>query len=371
MRNDSLSQQLEFFIQKLSSSMKENDLKNLFISQLQESLGPNIIAFITFDYLKDDFQLEEISKDEHTIHLSEKFKNLMRNHKNIDLLEYQGLLGMRIYTIESTHTYIWIGYKKNQTVFNLHEKVWFINIVKYLRLVYENIFAVENLIHSIEQTKFQQTQSSSTLSRFLFQLSEQERKRLAADLHDSALQDQIIWYHALENLLATNPNLPLETMEQLNQIRTGMQDVIQQIRATCNELRPALITEVGLVSALEALCVKTQMKAHFDIKYDFPPIMEHNDYNLEVCIYRVIQELLNNAYKHSNASLVSLSLWEDEKQIYLDYRDDGVGFTTTTTINNTHTGLTGIKERIYSFKGQIVFLTDVSHGVEIHITIPR
>ncbi|WP_246494251.1 sensor histidine kinase [Lysinibacillus agricola] len=372
MRNDSLSQQLEFFIEKLSSSMKENDLKNLFISQLQESLGPSIIAFITFDYLKDDFQLEEISRNKQAIHLSEKFKDLMRNHKNIDLLEYQGLLGMRIYTIESTHTYIWIGYKKNQTIFNLHEKVWFINIVKYLRLVYENIFAVENLIHSIEQTKLQQTQSSSTLSRFLFQLSEQERKRLAADLHDSALQDQIICYRTLENLIVTNFNLPIETLKQLNQIKNGMQDVIQQIRTTCNELRPNLIAEVGLALALEELCAKMQAKVNYEIKYDLPTKIEHYDYNLEICIYRVIQELLNNANKHAKASIISLSLWEDEKNIYLDYRDNGKGFTpTTTAANTTHTGLNGIKERVHSFKGTIVFLTEIDHGVEIHITIPR
>lgn len=374
MRDDSLSQQLEFFIGKLSSSMKEKDLKNLFINQLQESLGPSIIAFIKFDYLTDNFHLEEIPKNEQAIHLSEKFKDKIRNHKNkkIDLLDYQGLIGMRIYTIETTHTYIWIGYKKNQTVFNLHEKVWFINIVKYIRLVYENVFAVENLIHTIEQTEVQQSQSSSTLSRFLFQLSEQERRRLAADLHDSALQDQIIWYRSLENLITTTPHLPRDTLSQLHQIKNGMQDVINQIRTTCNELRPISITKGGLTVALRELCANMQKKASFDITYDFPPIIEHDDYNLEICIYRVIQELLNNAHKHANATKISLSLWDDEKNIYLDYRDNGNGFKPdSVTVNNSHTGLNGIKERVYSFNGNINFITEIGIGTEIHITIPR
>lgn len=150
--------------------------------------------------------------------------------------------------------------KKNQTVFNLHEKVWFINIVKYIRLVYENVFAVENLIHTIEQTEVQQLQSSSTLSRFLFQLSEQERRRLAADLHDSALQDQIIWYRSLENLITTTPYLPRDTLSQLHQIKNGMQDVINQIRTTCNELRPISITKGGLTVALRELCANMQKK---------------------------------------------------------------------------------------------------------------
>lgn len=68
--------------------------------------------------------------------------------------------------------------------------MWLINIVKYVRLVYENLNIVKNIIATIENRDTTNHQSSNTLTRFLLQLSEQERKRLASDLHDSALQDR-------------------------------------------------------------------------------------------------------------------------------------------------------------------------------------
>src|SRR5690606_10057071 len=140
--------------------------------------------------------------------------------------------------------------------------------------------------------------------------AEKERRRLASDLHDSALQDQIVWYRKLENLLQNGRNLPQQTRKELMKIKNGMLDVIKQIRNTCNELRPNLLSEAGLTRSLQELFTQFQERAKFRLYYDIEPIAEEfGDYNKSLTIYRILQELLNNADKHSEASKVSIHIW--------------------------------------------------------------
>ncbi len=148
------------------------------------------------------------------------------------------------------------------------------------------------------------------------QLSEQERKRLASDLHDSALQDQTIWYQKLDQLIQNSNTLQKEDLETLNKIKNGLLDVIKQIRDTCSELRPNFLLNTNFTASLEDLCKKKQAKASFSLRYEFQLSNYANNHNLTVSIYRVLQELLTNAEKHSNATLVSIEMWEDNHFIF-------------------------------------------------------
>lgn len=372
-KQNHLTEQLEQFTQKLTACMKKDDLKTLLISQIQNTLAPEVIAIVTFNSQSSEYELDYIHQENQHFIILDRIRVTIQNDKNGDLLEYKEYLGIRIYQTDCTKTYLWIGYKKNQTSFNIHEKIWVINIVKYLRLVYENLTAVEKMIESIENSKSRYDSSSITLSRFLFQLSENERRRLASDLHDSALQDQILWYRKLEHLLKENENMPKANLEQLIKIKNGMSDVINQIRYTCNELRPNLLFELGLVQSLNSLCAQMQLKANFTLNYEFSSILDDvEDYNIKTCIYRVLQELLNNADKHAEASQVYIYMWEDIDNIYLDYWDNGLGFNVSNMHSNPHQmGLAGLKERIMSINGQIEITSEAGNGLKVYITLPR
>lgn len=364
---------LDEFTHKLTTCMKKDDLKNLLISQLQSTLKVNLIVILKFNTNSLEYELDNLHQENHNFTVTNHMKRLIQKDSKGDLLKYKEYLGIQIYQTECTKTYIWIGCKNNQTAFNIQEKLWIINIVKYQRLVYENLVAVENMIESIENPSSSKYDSTSlTLSRFLFQLSENERRRLATDLHDSALQDQILWYRKLDHYLKENKHISKDNQEKLIKVKNGMKDVINQIRYTCNELRPNLLFELGLVQSLNTLCAQMQLKASYTLNYEFPYLTSNVlDYNLKTCIYRVLQELLNNANKHSEATQVYIYMWEDINTIYLDYRDNGKGFDVYNESSNTNQmGVAGLKERIMSVNGHVEISSEIGKGLKVYITLP-
>ncbi|QGG50202.1 sensor histidine kinase [Lysinibacillus pakistanensis] len=366
------SKNLNEFSQKLASVMKEDDLENLLLHQIKETLDPKVLLLIRINYKTTEYQCFDFMQNNAESILADSIKLKLRNNHSDILIDHPNYLGIQLYEHHHIGTYIWLSKKRNNTTFNLHEKMWLINIVKYVRLVYENLNIVKNIIATIENRDTTNHQSSNTLTRFLLQLSEQERKRLASDLHDSALQDQTIWYQKLDQLIQNSNTLQKEDLETLNKIKNGLLDVIKQIRDTCSELRPNFLLNTNFTASLEDLCKKKQAKASFSLRYEFQLSNYANNHNLTVSIYRVLQELLTNAEKHSNATLVSIEMWEDNHFIFLDYRDNGVGMDKISEqYNEDHIGLIGIKERIHILDGEIEFITELTQGLQILITIPR
>ncbi|WP_107947196.1 ATP-binding protein [Lysinibacillus parviboronicapiens] len=368
-----LSKNLNEFSQKLPSVMKENDLENLLLNQITEILDPQILLLIRLNKETLEFQSIDYKSNSQSM-LTDFIKKKLKNTTTDTLIGNPNYLGIELYQTDSYVTYLWVSQKRNNTTFNMHEKMWLINIVKYVRLVHENLNIVQNIIKSIEKRDTTNHQSSNTLSRFLLQLGEQERIRLASDLHDSALQDQTIWYQKLDKVIQNSSStLQEEELATLNKIKNGLLDVIKQLRETCSELRPNFMLNTDFTASLEEFCKKKQMKVSYNLKYEFHNFSDYsNNYNLTISIYRVLQELLNNAEKHAKASVVSVEMWEENDYIFLDYKDNGVGMNNSIEkYSEHHIGLIGIKERIHILNGDIEFISEVNKGLQILITIPR
>jgi two-component system, NarL family, sensor histidine kinase ComP len=249
------------------------------------------------------------------------------------------------------------------------ESVWLKTIARYVSVLYDNFRLIEDLTKEIEQITSNKV-APSWLVRLLFNLSENERKALSQDLHDGALQEQIIWYRKLEQL-STERCVPQDIQEQLQQITQGLLDVIYQIRITCNELRPPMLKEVGLVSSVEALFEFTQMRTNYCIQFDASNFHHtlHDDQLLG--LYRIVQELLANATKHSNATQVQVTLSSDRDKIELIYQDNGIGMNLSKMEDSfTSMGVYGIKERVRSMDGKIEFHSSPNNGLVIFISIP-
>ncbi|WP_338754923.1 sensor histidine kinase [Bacillus sp. FJAT-52991] len=368
-----LTQSIDQFTQKLSAVMKEEELERLLVNEVVSVLNPSVIAFVEYDSDTFQYTTRVFHGNEELFTLHKHQEWLIQSDTSGDLLKYTDSLGIRLYNKDQKMVYIWVGHKRNHTSFNINEKTWTTTIVKYVRLVYENLHAVSDLIQSLQQQDIEDRPASVSLSRFLFQLAETERRRLASDLHDSALQDQIVWYRKLEHLIQDNQDIPSDVQEQLIKVKNGMVDVIKQIRSTCNELRPNLLLEGGLIQSLKELFSQFQMRVKYHLDYEFDNISEtFEDYNTKLSIYRVFQELLNNADKHSKATHVSVSMWEDDQMIYIDYRDNGKGFDMQSPyIKKNHMGLSVLKERIFSLNGEVEFVSSKGKGLQVHITIPR
>ncbi|MFC4098462.1 sensor histidine kinase [Paenibacillus xanthanilyticus] len=269
----------------------------------------------------------------------------------------------------STYQVLWIGEKYNRTQFNPDELGWLKTLANYSAIVYENLYLIENLIGDLESEIRKQQGTPTWVLRLIFRLSENERRKLASDLHDSALQDQLIWYRKLEAVMLDH-DMSADLSRELSDIREGLLDVIHQIRETCNELRPPLLKEMGIAEALRSLFEQAQIRNNYAIDFEEKPLAAELTDEQTLTIFRIVQELLGNAGKHAKASRIRIEL-EQRGDLHLRYKDDGVGLNVE-KLNDSyqHMGLSGIKERVRSLAGTITFRSEVGGGLEVNITLP-
>lgn len=249
------------------------------------------------------------------------------------------------------------------------QKIWLETITRYASVLYDNFRVIEDLTRELEKLGSSQQIMPLWLLRLMLHLSENERKRLSQDLHDAALQEQIIWYRKL-NQITSDHELPENLRPQLEEIEQGLLDVIYQIRITCNELRPPLLKEEGLERSLEALFEFTQLRTNYSIQFDCSNFDDDISDDHLIGLYRIVQELLANATKHSNATEVKLRLSTQSDEVNLSYEDNGIGIDPSQQSDQFNSmGIGGMKERVRSMNGKIQFDSSDSGGLAVYISI--
>lgn len=251
------------------------------------------------------------------------------------------------------------------------EREWLGTVVHYVTILYDNLHLIEDLLHRLEKA-VAANETPQWMLRLLFRLSEKERATLSSDLHDTVLQDLIIWYRKLESLRSLR-SFEEGTERELRQIEEGLLDAIHQIRITCNELRPPFLLKMGLEESLRSLFEYTRMFANYEIDFAPSPLPGTLHEEQILGIYRIVQELLNNANKHSRASKVTVALTgaDDGESIVFAYADDGVGMELSGLEGSfRHMGIAGIEKRVESLGGTIDFRSAPGRGFHADIQFP-
>ncbi len=263
-RYSCLQTSLDRFSHDLFGIMKVSELNRRFVKEVQNVIKIKHVSVIevqedkTFITKSGNSDLQqELQGDIGTLPIS----NLPVN----ELIETLNGYVLKIGEISGKNYLLYIGGKPESLTFS-SKKVWLKTVSRYINVLYDNFRLIEDLTKELDTITSNQM-APAWLLRLLFKLSENERKHLSQDLHDSALQEQIIWYRKLDHL-STDPLIPPQMREQLQQIVQGLLDVIYQIRITCNELRPPMLKEEGLISSLEALFEFTQLRANYSIQFD-------------------------------------------------------------------------------------------------------
>ncbi|WP_276356914.1 PAS domain S-box protein [Cohnella caldifontis] len=250
------------------------------------------------------------------------------------------------------------------------EEEWLATAVRYVTILYDNLHRTEDLMKRLEDL-VAADETPTWMLRLLFRLSEKERASLSSDLHDSVLQDLIIWYRKLESLRSAG-SFDERNRAALGQIEEGLLDSIHQIRITCNELRPPFLLKMGLVESLKSLFSYARMFANYEIEFSSDQLDVALNEDQILGMYRIVQELLNNANKHSKADKVSMALTDDGSFVHFRYSDDGVG-TNLSGLEGSyqHMGITGIEKRVQSLEGQAVFRSAPGQGFHVAVRIPK
>lgn len=238
---------------------------------------------------------------------------------------------------------------------------------------YVRVHAIERRNRELALEVAQRTAAESeikALTERLINAQEQERTRIARELHDD-LNQQI----AAVNLSLGGIRLGLgerekEATTQLENLHQHLGKLSQSVRAISHELHPAILEYGDLADALRAHCAEFSSINGIDISFDASGQFEGLDPAVALCIYRVTQEALQNAAKHSSAKQVTVHLERTAGGLRLTVSDRGVGFRLDQARASGGLGLVSIKERVRLVKGVIELETQPHQGTTLHVAVP-
>lgn len=209
------------------------------------------------------------------------------------------------------------------------------------------------------------------LTEKLFQTQEEERRRIARELHDEAGQALTAVKLGLDRLEEALPAEDQTLREQVEEIRQMLLRTSSEIRRLSYRLHPTLLSDLGLEPALD-LYLKG-VTNHTDLKVDFRMVgFDHRlDPNMETVLYRFSQETLNNTLKHAQAENFRLSIIKSYPKIIFLAEDDGIGFDGQIVGGGKRSlGLLGIRERASLLEGTFQLKSIKGEGTKIRIEIP-
>jgi len=222
----------------------------------------------------------------------------------------------------------------------------------------------------MERMEKEKRENEKKFLSVIIQAEEKERERIAKDIHDGLgplISTIKMSVSALKKEKVLN-----ESNEILQNLEMVINESIKTLKDISNNLSPHVIENFGLVKALKNFIQKINssknLKINFICSDSFPRISR----DVEIVLYRVICELFNNTMKHADARIIDITLSQDYKSVYVDYKDDGKGFEMDSLFKSpvTGTGFHNIFSRINSLKGTIETDSEPGKGVRVRIEIP-
>jgi signal transduction histidine kinase len=204
---------------------------------------------------------------------------------------------------------------------------------------------------------------------------EEERKRIARDLHDDTIQSLIAIGQRVELAREAISEDPEDAKEQLRELRKMVTLTIDGVRQTSRDLRPTVLEDLGMVPALQYLVNELGQKDTIDVSLNVEGSTEDLSPALEVAVYRIVQEALTNIRRHSQSSHAHVDAQFLTHQIIITVQDDGIGFDmpeeTAELVKTGSLGLMGVEERAQLFGGQMSIASQTGQGTTVKVVLLR
>jgi len=215
----------------------------------------------------------------------------------------------------------------------------------------------------------QQVQNRKEAKAALIKGQEQERFRIAKELHDGmgpTFSTIRLHWESLSNLIVDDTEVIAKRKHIIDDL---LSNVSKDLRSVSHRLLPSALKDFGLMYAVEELCQRITsaggIEVHFQQDSNFPRILE----DVELSLYRIIQELINNSLKHSQASCIEVGLEQEKSQIQLLFQDDGTGFDQSKKLRNG-IGFQNIKSRVEVLNGKFNVQSAPNTGFQASVLIP-
>lgn len=212
--------------------------------------------------------------------------------------------------------------------------------------------------------------SLQELSGRLIHAQEEERARIARELHDDLSQRMALLQIGLEQVAQDAAGLSSKIRQQLHDITKVSSEVSSNLHDLSHQLHPYKLDTLGLVAALGGFCNEFSRRHNLQVQFVDHDVPGQIPQDVTLCLFRIAQEALRNVLKHSGASEASVELSSHSDGIDLRISDPGVGFYPDSVKGESGLGLISMRERLRLVGGQFLVESEPSHGTRVRVRVP-
>jgi PAS domain S-box-containing protein len=213
-------------------------------------------------------------------------------------------------------------------------------------------------------------QSLRQLTGRLIRAQEEERSRIARELHDDLNQRLGLLAIELGQLRDSFSEGNHELLERLGKVCQETDDISEDVHRLSHNLHSSVLENLGLVPAVRTLCLEFSEQHGIKVEFEERKVPSGFSSEVALCLFRIVQECLRNIARHSRARLARVSLDGDRSEIRLIVEDDGIGFDSEARPGKPGLGLVSIRERLRLVSGNIYIRSSPSTGTRIEARAP-
>ena len=221
----------------------------------------------------------------------------------------------------------------------------------------------------VEQAEAAAAEAERRAARALLDAQEDERRYIARELHDDLSQRMALHVIELETLAEQIPPQALDARPQAVALAESMRDTAASLHRISRRLHPALLERVGLRAAMQSFA--SELEEHYGVKVRLATtgLEDRLPPDVELCVFRVFQEALQNVVRHSGVKTARATLWRDTNEARLLVEDRGCGFDAR-AVGTDGIGLVGMRERARQCGGRVLLQTAPGKGTRVEVRIP-
>jgi PAS domain S-box-containing protein len=230
-------------------------------------------------------------------------------------------------------------------------------------MIVEDITEQKEAEHELDRRKIE----VEMLASQLIQSQETERKRLARELHDDIGQRLSLVASEVALMASQQTDKKVIAPNRLDNLRDELDSLCSDLHGISHDLHSYKLQHLGLKLALKDLC-RRLTQSSFRIDLDVDDMDEPTSKEVSLCMYRVVQEALNNALRHAHTLVAAVTITKVQNMFYMTIQDTGVGF--ERGVSRQGLGLISMTERLKLVKGELKLNSILGHGTEIWVSIP-
>jgi PAS domain S-box-containing protein len=210
----------------------------------------------------------------------------------------------------------------------------------------------------------------TSMSRKLVQAQEQERARIARELHDDVSQRLALLGIDLQQLREHYPELPIEIGARMKELQEQTMGISNDVQALTHELHSSKLEYLGAIGGMKSWCKEFGERQGIQIEFKGPETKISLPPEVGLSLFRVLQQALNNSAKHSGVRSTEVQLREDSGEIHLIVSDLGKGCDMETAMQGRGLGLASMQERVRLVNGTIEIQSKPMGGTTVHVRVP-